>query len=375
MSTSPLSRRPDRFLDPDRIRIARTRRGLTKVDLARELGVTPRTITRYETGDAPRDSAETLSRVLSFPAEFFTAVDAPDIDAATVSFRAARRATARHRGAAVAAGSIGIEIDRWISARFVLPPVDVPVHPGEDPRLAARLVRAQWGLGTRPLPNAVQLAESRGVRVYTLPPIAEEVDAYSAWFDDKPFVFLARRRSPEGMRFDVAHELGHLVLHPAAACDDAAQEREANEFASELLIPRDSVAEYLRTNPTVAELLETRDQFKVSAMAMAYATHGAGRMTDWSYRNACIELSGRGYRRGEPGGMPTHEMSRVFPQILGPRGTVTVREIAADLHVPVDEVRALTFGVELGTATSGADAPGAPSAPQSSLPPRLSVVR
>lgn len=357
MSTSPSSRRPNPFLDPDRIRIARTRRGLTKADLARELGVTPRTVTRYESGDAPTDSAETLSRVLDFPAEFFTAADAPEVEVGNVSFRAARRATARHRGAAVAAGSIGIEVDRWISRRFVLPPMDVPSHPGENPRLAARLVRAEWGLGSRPLPNAVQLAESRGVRIYTLPPIAEEVDAYSVWHDGRPFVFLSRRRSPERMRFDVAHELAHLVLHPAAACDDAAQEREADAFASEFLIPRDAIPEYLRTNPPVAELLIVRNQFKVSAMALAYATHSAGRMTDWAYRNTCIELSGRGFRVSEPGGMPAHEMSRVFPQILGLQGTVSAREIAADLHVPVQEVRALTFGVELGAATVGVDVP------------------
>lgn len=359
MSTSPSSQRPDQFLDPDRIRIARLRRGLTKADLARQLGVTPRTITRYETGDAPRDSANALTRVLGFPAEFFTSADAPEIEVATVSFRAARRATAQHRGAAVAAGSIGIEIDRWISQRFVLPLVDVPMHPGEDPRLAARLVRATWGLGTRPLPNAVQLVESRGVRVYTLPPIAEKVDAYSVWYDGKPFVFLARRRSPEGMRFDVAHELGHLVLHPAAACDDAAQEREANEFASELLMPRAAIPEYLRPNPPVAELLSVRDQFKVSAMALAYAAHSAGRMTDWAYRNTCIELSGRGFRSGEPGGMANHEISRVFPQVLGQHGKVGGREIASDLCVPVEEVRALTFGVELGSATEGVDVPAA----------------
>lgn len=159
------------------------------------------------------------------------------------------------------------------------------------------------------------------------------------------------------MRFDVAHELGHLVLHPAAACDDTAQEREANEFASEFLIPGDAIPEYLRSNPPISDLLEVRDQFKVSATALAHATHAAGRMTDWAYRNTCIELSGRGFRKGEPGGMPNHEMSRVFPQILGTRGTVTARQVAAELRVPVQEVRALTFGVELGAAAAGVDAP------------------
>lgn len=348
MSTSLSSPRCDRFLDPDRIRIARARRGLTKIELARALGVTPRTIARYESGGAPLAVADVLSQTLRFPPRFFATPGAPRIEAESVSFRAARAATARHRQAAVAAGAVGVEIDRWISRRFVLPGVDVPSHEGVEPRLAARLVRAAWGLGSRPLPNAVQLVESRGVRVYTLPSIAEHVDAYSIWYDSKPFIFLARRRSPERTRFDVAHELGHLILHPAASCDDAAQEREANEFASEFLIPRDAIPEYLRFNPSVAELLHVRGLFKVSAMALAYAAHAAGRMTDWGYRNVCVELSARGFRSGEPGGMAAYERSRVFDYIYGPGGAVTARSIAEDLHVEVDEVRDLTFGIELG---------------------------
>src|SRR5699024_8738771 len=175
------------------------------------LGVTPRTITRYESDGAPSASAQTLSAVLGFPEGFFTADEAPEVDPGLVSFRAARKTTARLRNAAVAAGALGIEIDRWISRRFTLPAPSLPTHPHEDPRLAARLVRAEWALGTRPLPNAVQLAESRGIRVYTLPLIAEEVDAYSLWHGDTPFMFLSRRKTPERMRFEVSHAMGHVA--------------------------------------------------------------------------------------------------------------------------------------------------------------------
>lgn len=351
---------PDQFLDPDRITLARSRRGLTKSELARQLSVTPRTITRYETGEAPTSVASELSRILQFPSAFFRKPGAPDIDVTTVNFRAARRATARVRASAVAAGALGIEVDRWISERFALPSITVPTYVGEHPVLAARLLRAEWALGTKPLPNAVQLAESRGVRVYTLPTIAEEVDAYSSWQGSTPFIFLSRRRTPERMRFDVAHELGHLVLHPAMSCDDAAQEREADSFASELLIPADAVPEYLRHNPSVSDVLQVRSQFKVSAMALCYAAHKAGRMSDWSYRQLCIELSGRGFRSTEPGGMPKHEMSRVFPQVFNQKGArETILQIAEDLAVPTSEVRALTFGVGLGAASSDADVPTA----------------
>ncbi|ALG87083.1 hypothetical protein ACH46_20475 [Gordonia phthalatica] len=343
---------PDSFVDPVRISLARTRRGLTKTDLARALGVTPRSITRYESDGAPAHAAADLADALGFPAEFFFAAPTVEIEPGHVNFRAARRAGARQRAAAVAAGTIGIEVDRWISARFNLPEVTVPPRLEYAPELAARVLRGNWALGAKPLPNAVQLAESHGVRVYMLPSIAEEVDAFSCWNGGVPYIFLSRRRSPERMRFDVAHELGHLVMHENQALDDAAQEREADRFASEFLMPREALPTQIRSNPTTAEVLEARSRLKVSAMALTRALHQAGRVSDWHYRQLCIDLSGRGYRSGEPGGMPAHEMSRVFPQVLK---AVSAKDIAADLHAPLDDVRALTFGVELHVALSDRD--------------------
>lgn len=349
MSGSMSLLHPESFLDPERIALARTRRGMTKADLARALGITPRSITRYESDGAPPGAAVGLAYALGFPEEFFGTPPTARIEPQAVNFRAARRAGARQRAAAVAVGEVGIEIDRWISKRFTLPAVSVPRRLEDDPALAARILRANWALGAKPLPNAVQLVESRGVRVYTLPPIAEEVDAFSCWQDDVPYIFLSRRRSPERMRFDVAHELGHLVMHVAKSGDEAAQERQADLFASEFLMPTEALPAQVRDNPSTTEVLEARSRLKVSAMALTRALHRAGQMSDWHYRQMCIDLSGRGYRSGEPGGMPCHEMSRVFPQVLG---LVEAKDIANDLRVPLDDVRALTFGVELHVAQS-----------------------
>lgn len=357
---------PEEFLDPDRIALARTRRGMTKSDLARALGLTPRSITRYESDGAPVSAAPRLADALQFPAPFFSAAPTAQIEAAGVNFRAARRAGARQRAAAIAAGAVGIEVDQWISARFDLPTVFVPQRLEEDPALAARVLRANWSLGSKPLPNAVQLVESHGVRVYTLPPIAEEVDAFSCWHRDVPYIFLSRRRSPERMRFDVAHELGHLVMHATGSGDEATQERQADQFASEFLMPRDALSSQIRCNPSTTEILDARSKLKVSAMALTRAVHAAGRMSDWHYRQLNIDLSGRGYRSSEPGGMTAHEMSRVFPQVLG---AVRARDIAHDLSLPLDEVRALTFGVELHAtqASSGPVAAASGTAPERSL--------
>ncbi|MFE3222903.1 ImmA/IrrE family metallo-endopeptidase [Nocardia sp. NPDC059228] len=324
---------------------------MTKAELARQLSVIPRTVARYEAGEAPRGLANALSGVLGFPASYFERPEAPIFDSSEVRFRAARRASARERDAAVAAGISGVEIDGWISQRFVLPEVGLPSLAGNSPQIAAQLLRGVWGLGTKALPNLVQLCESRGVRVYSLPPFADAVDAYSMWRSGTPYVFLARRKSPERIRFDLAHEIGHLVLHDSEPCETAALEREADAFASEFLVPAASIIEYLPSNPLVADILDVRSQFKVSAMALAMAAQKAGWLSDWNYRQICIELSTRGFRSSEPGGMPNYEMSRVFPQVLNrPDSKVNARTIASELDLPVSDVHALTFGVELRTA-------------------------
>ena len=76
-------------------------------------------------------------------------------------------------------------------------------------------------------------------------------------------------------RFAIAHEIGHFVLHPercrrerGGAVDEAGhgEEREADAFAAELLMPEHLVREAVRERgPDVARLA---DRFAVSRKAM-----------------------------------------------------------------------------------------------------------
>lgn len=67
--------------------------------------------------------------------------------------------------------------------------------------MTAQLLRSIWNLGTRPVPNLVQLCESRGISVAGLEledfleETYEPVDTVSLWDDDRPYIFTARRRS------------------------------------------------------------------------------------------------------------------------------------------------------------------------------------
>lgn len=343
-------------LEPSRIALARLRAGLSKSELAHRLQATPRTVTNYETHGAPDRAASALAQAIGCAPAFFRMPATSPFEEERVFFRARRRSSAAQKHAATSAGRIGVELYGLITEHFALPELSVPDLAGVDPLDAAQQLRAEWQLGIDPLPNSLRLAESHGARVLSLPAGTADVDAFSLWEDGRPYVFLSTMKTAERSRFDLAHEIGHLVLHAgldASLNSERNAEQEADQFASEFLMPRILLRSQVGREPSIATVLRLKVSLGVSAMALAYALHKAGLLTDWSYRQACIELTKRGYRSGEPEGMD-RETSRVFnvvlPALHKSKGWGT-EEIAQRLGVPAAEVHGLTFGQALADVT------------------------
>lgn len=345
---------------PSRLTLARKRRGLMKNRLAAFVGVTVRSISAYESGDAePSDTTiDALSKVLRFPREFFSAPDVDEPVPQSASFRALTNMTASQRDAALAAGALAIELNRWIDERFKLPTPDVPDLRGYSPEAAADALRSRWGLGERPIGNMVHLLEAKGVRVYSLAEQCHEVDAFSMWRSEG-FVFLNTLKSAEHGRFDAAHELGHLVLHRHGGPRGREAEHEANQFASAFLMPRASVLAGAPPFVTVDGLVELKPAWTVSVAALAHRLHAVGVVTEWHYRSLCIEIAQRGYRKSEPRGVP-RETSQVFKKVfeaLREEG-VSKGDVARQLLMHVADLDALVFGLVM-TQLQGGQPPGA----------------
>src|SRR5204862_8230678 len=131
----------------------------------------------------------------------------------------------------------------YVSAKFNLPePKLIDLSHERDPGAAARTVRHVWALGEQPISSMIKLLESKGVRVFSLAENTKNVDAFSCWRNDVPYVFLNTFKSAERSRVDAAHELGHLVLHKhGGAKQGRSAEHEAHLFAASFLMPRDDV--------------------------------------------------------------------------------------------------------------------------------------
>lgn len=374
MSTST-SQRSDERLSPSRIRLARERQALSKVALASILGVTTRVLQTYETDGAPSVRAAELARVLRVDPGFFTRPERHAVSDDQGFFRARRRASAGQLGSARAAASIGIELYEWIAGRFALPALVMPDLDHLGPEAAATTLRAVWGRGEEPLPNLLQLSEAHGVRVLSLPGDASTVDAFSLWSDGSPYVLLSLDKTAERSRFDLAHELGHLLMHSRSASGEVESsriEREADAFASSLLMPGRDLAARSGREPAVSDVLRLRDYYRVSAMAATRRLHEIGRLTDWGYRQNCVQLTQRGFRTGEPGGIE-RERSRVFPTVFGAlreRGVSSV-EVCRELGITPEELHAFSFG-HVATTVRGENVSAKPaSGPIERAPLRL----
>src|SRR5258708_3260578 len=260
-----------------RISLARRRRAMSKKGLADSIGVTPNTILRYEAGEiAPSDdSIEKIASCLQFPKSFFTGTEFDEPRRDNASFRGMASKSARIMDAALASGAIAFMFDDWIVQSYNRPQPDIPDYQHVDPHTAALLLRQHWGLGDKPIANVVHLLEFKGIRVFSLAENTKEVDAFSLWRDDIPYVFLNRFKSAERSRFDAVHELAHLCLHKHGGANtervDDNFEKEANDFACAFLMPETDVRSIL-TRPlyNVDDIVEYKKRWRLAVAAPNY---------------------------------------------------------------------------------------------------------
>jgi Zn-dependent peptidase ImmA (M78 family)/DNA-binding XRE family transcriptional regulator len=348
--------------NPSRLAIARKRRMLNKKAFAEKISVNSHTVTLWEKGEtepAP-ESVEVMVRVLAYPSLFFYGPDIDEPYKDATSFRSQTSMSAAARDAALAAGSIGFLISDWVEKRFDLPLTSVPDLHLYDPEKAARALRQEWSLGEKPISNMIQLLESKGVRVFSLAENTAAVNAYSLWRSGKPYIFLNIFKSAESSRFDAAHELAHLVLHQDGSVKGRQAEDQANRFAASFLMPQADVISYVPRVAHLHKLIPAKARWKVSLAALNYRVHKLGLISDWKYRDFCIEIARNGYNKKEPEEI-AREHSVVWEKVLKSlwSESTTHFDIANDLAIPPEEVGGLLFGM-LNSAVAAESAQAEP---------------
>jgi Zn-dependent peptidase ImmA (M78 family)/DNA-binding XRE family transcriptional regulator len=283
--------------EPARLTQARVRRGISKTDLAGEVGVSPAAVGQYEAGvNAPRPEVlDRLAAALEVRPEFFS-VGRPlaRIDTVNAHFRSLRSARVSDRQKALATATLVWELTFALERYIKLPEADLPSVPaGTTPAAAAAELRRHWGLPDGPVKHLVATAESHGI-VVAVRPLSEidAVDAFSVVVLDRPIVITTPRRTENVFkhRFSIAHEIGHLLLHGDVDEPNAVIEKEADEFAAAFLTPAAAMDAALPQRLDLAALDRLGRTWGVSPTSLVRRMVERGRTTESSARRAYQRL-------------------------------------------------------------------------------------
>jgi Zn-dependent peptidase ImmA (M78 family)/DNA-binding XRE family transcriptional regulator len=257
-----------------RLRDARRGQGMTQEALAQRARVSQSAIAMWEKGRrTPRVE------------ELVQLADALEEDVATFLPRLREleplRAVLRAETTELDQGKLGRELERVVdlAEEVAIPRARISVR-ATDPHSAAQELLTAASVEGPPV-KVARIAHLCGVRVVASP-LADALSGAILGLEDGPVIAVNESQAPGRQRFTIAHELGHHLLrhHDRFHVDLSAHtevgeppgynwlhEREANEFAADLLMP----AAMVRREATEAKSPRTlARRFQVSPMAMSY---------------------------------------------------------------------------------------------------------
>ncbi|MGG1595593.1 helix-turn-helix domain-containing protein [Terribacillus saccharophilus] len=349
---------------PEKLKTARLARGYSITDLAKEIGVTRQAISQYELGQTvPRpEILLRLIQVLEFPRTYFYKQEEYQESKSAIFFRSQLSSTKKSRDMQSIRADWVKTIVNYVNGYLKLPKVNIV--PTLDKSLndidedfieeLANDLREAWELGNRPIENLTRVVERNGFVVAQTNFNDEKLDAFSLWITETPIIVLNNQKeSAARRRFNIAHELGHLLMH-SSIVDDTQEltqqefkrmESQAHAFASALLLPKDSFINSVYS-PKIEHFVELKRYWNVSIAAMVRRCKDLGLINENQYLYLNKELSRRKWRTTEPLDDSTDMeypilLSKSIQMILD-HNVDDVEQILEKIPYPLSDVEALS---------------------------------
>jgi len=297
----------------DKLRIARLLKGLSQKELGDKVATSRQFIHQLETeARSPADDIiEAFCEILQVERSFFYQPIGNDVKPEQCHFRKRRTTQVGLVYRVLAYSTIFEELVSYLNDFLDLPQPEFPtIEHQKEPysnleiEQAADICRTKWKLGLdTPISNIARVLENYGVIITQFRGVSEKVDALSV---NRRFPIIIRNSAKESicrLRFDLAHELGHFVLHDGVETGEPTTEAEADKFASAFLFPRIAFQKEFpsfrgkRLNWDLIYRLKMR--WGLSAKAIIYRAHYLGLIDAIQYRSANVLLNKTGQSKVE----------------------------------------------------------------------------
>lgn len=339
---------------PRMLTLAREARAMTQNSLANASGLSQGVISKIENGSTlpTKEAISAVARALGFPESFFfAALENPSLPLTfyrkqkTMAIGAVRRIEAMTQLRQMQLRTLLLSAE---TPEVRVPTIEDP--DSQSPRQVALDLRALWHVPRGPIESVTSLLEDNGIIVVACDFGSIKISGLSLVDPKKklpPIILVSHAIPGDRMRFTLSHELGHVLLHNHRVNmpEKDALEEEANDFASEFLMPASDIKGYFG-RVTLDTLISMKSHWRVSISSLAMRAKQVGKITDRQLRYLYMQMSARGYRLDEPVHVEREEPTIVDDVIEMHKTELgyTDDELASALHLRLDEYRAIYGG-------------------------------
>ena len=299
----------------DKLRLIRVAQGYSLDELGKEVSVTRQNIHKMEAGQEPKpEQLSKLCKFLNVSEDYFYADRNNPVVEEQCHFRSLRSRTKTLTNMVMARAELLDALIQEVEEYFDLPEFSLPevcdldVTNINDIERASNRLREFWNLGEGPIADITTVLENAGAIVATINGVDEKVDAFSMSRKRPVVIRNSAKPSPCRYRFDLAHELAHLLMHDGIVTGCKETEKQANAFASAFLMPEVTYRNAARKYPIIkgmkslnwSNLYTLKLYFKVSFKALLYRAKQLGLISDDQMRSGYIFLNKKGYTKVEP---------------------------------------------------------------------------
>lgn len=256
------------------LRNARLYQRMTINELASKINVTKQTISLYENRNVMPDFEKiiNISHVLDFPYEFFFQKHTFNYTPTTTYFKSLSSTTKLNRISHSLRLNYISKIHEALCEFVDFPKLNIlqynninnnNINNYTEIEYYAKSIRELWNIGNEPINNLKYILEKNGIIVTYFTDNNNNIGTFSQKSIDTEntfFISLYLYTPLVIVNFDLAHELGHILLHSWDSNleitfdeDFELMEKQANLFADSFLLPRDSFIKDIKNYPTNLE--------------------------------------------------------------------------------------------------------------------------
>lgn len=285
--------------------LARESRGLSQVEFAAKLGMSPANLSKIEQGMISVDDSyiNDFASILNYPISFFYQAD--EIKQSFMNYRKRQVVSPKLLTPIDAKMNVYRLHIEFLMNALQFKSAELPVLDVEKlgtPQKCAIKLRKLWEIKEGVVGNITKLIESKGVIIDSFPFATDRVDSRTILSGGgQPIIFTNKSLLGDRLRFSLAYELGHLIMHLSTTPNlDRDVDHEANLFAAEFLMPETDIRPDFDGGITLSILGELKRKWKVSMQSLLYRADDLGYLTYNQKRYLLTQFNQMKIRKREP---------------------------------------------------------------------------